>query len=96
MQTDSTTPTSDSLIPEADSAKPLGRYNYIGMIAAGILIVIGFCLMVGGASTGDTFNPEIFSTRRLVVGPMLAFLGFVLMAVAIILSPARLNRLFNK
>lgn len=77
------------LIKQSESERPLGKYNFYGMIAAGVLIVVGFLLMLGGSSTTEEFNPDIFSTRRIIVGPMLAFLGFVLMAVAIILSPRR-------
>lgn len=54
-----------------------------------LLIIIGFALMSGGGSTGTEFNPEVFSTRRIVVGPLLAFLGFLLMAFAIIYIPKK-------
>lgn len=72
---------------ESREAMPLGRNNYIGMAIAGVLIVVGFLLMLGAGSTQEAFNPDIFSTRRIVVGPLLTFVGFVLMAVAIILRP---------
>ncbi len=71
---------------------PLERPNFIGMAIAGLLIVVGFLLMLGGSSTAEEFNPEIFSTRRIVVGPIIAFIGFVAMAVAIIINPARLRK----
>lgn len=67
---------------------PLGRRNFIFMAAAGIMIVIGFLLMLGGGSTTEEFNPDIFSTRRIVVGPTIAFLGFVAMAAAIMIRPS--------
>lgn len=51
------------------------------------LIILGFILMAGGSSSTEQFNPDIFSTRRIVVGPMLAFFGFLLMAFAIIWTP---------
>ncbi len=54
-------------------------------ISAG-LIVLGFLLMLGGSST-EEFNPDIFSGRRIVVGPTMAFLGFVAMGVSIIRRP---------
>ena len=73
--------------PEKKSQFPLGRNNFIYMAIAGAAIVLGFILMMGEPSTADNFNPEIFSTRRIVVGPALAFLGFVGMAVAIIVKP---------
>lgn len=52
------------------------------MAAAGAMIVLGFVLMLGEPS-GDTFNPDIFSTRRIVVGPTISFLGYIFMGVAI-------------
>ena len=42
---------------------PLVKVNFIMMAIAGALIVLGFLLMLGSDS-GDTFNPDIFSTRR--------------------------------
>ena len=72
---------------DTENNMPLMRNNFILMIAAGIMIVLGFILMTGSASGIDEYNPEIFSTRRIVVGPFISFLGFVLMAVAIIIRP---------
>lgn len=62
---------------------PLKRINFILMAAAGIVIVLGFLLMTGSPSTSTEFNPEIFSARRIVVGPTIAFLGFIFMGAAI-------------
>lgn len=76
-----------TLIKEEHSALPLTRVNFIAMAVAGVMIVVGFLLMLGEPSTADEFNPDIFSTRRIVVGPCIAFLGFVAMAVAIIIRP---------
>ncbi|MDE7402457.1 MAG: DUF3098 domain-containing protein [Muribaculaceae bacterium] len=64
---------------------PFTKVNFLMMGGCLLLIIIGFLLMSGGGSTdGVTFNPEVFSTRRIVVGPLLTFLGFLLMAFAII------------
>lgn len=63
------------------------RLNYIAMAACLALIIIGFCLMAGPGSTTEVFNPDIFSTRRIVVGPTVAFLGFLLMPFAILFRP---------
>lgn len=71
---------------------PLQKANFVAMAVAGAMIVIGFLLMLGGSSTVEEFNPDIFSTRRIVVGPCIAFLGFVAMAVAIIIDPAKLEK----
>lgn len=75
------------LIKEERQTMPLTKNNFIGMAVAGLLIVVGFLLMLGGSSTPEEFNPDIFSARRIVVGPFLAFIGFVAMAVAIIIRP---------
>mgnify|MGYP000229073904 CR=1 FL=1 len=71
------------------STLPLMRNNFIIMIIAGALIVLGFVLMVGGSAEGADFNPGIFSTTRIVVGPLLAFVGFVLMGAGIIIRPKK-------
>ncbi len=63
----------------------LGKENFIVMAVAMIIIVLGFCLMMGGATTEETgFNPDIFSTRRIVVAPVVTMIGFGLVAVAIL------------
>ena len=64
---------------------PLEKKNFIAMAIAGALIVLGFVLMLGGSTTADEFNPDIFSTRRIVVGPFIAFIGFVALGAAIII-----------
>lgn len=69
------------------SQLPLARNNFIIMAIAGAMIVVGFLLMLGGSSTADAFNPDIFSTRRIVVGPAICFLGFVAMAIAVCIKP---------
>lgn len=69
---------------------PFGKTNFLMMGGCLLLIITGFMLMSGGGSPTDTtFNPEIFSTRRIVVGPLLTFLGFLFMAFAIIWSPRK-------
>ena len=35
------------------------------------------------------FNPDIFSTRRIVIGPCVTFIGFLLMAFAILIKPSK-------
>ena len=77
----------DSFIREPEGALPLEKKNFLGMIATGVLIVLGFILMLGAPSGADSFNADIFSTRRIVVGPFLAFIGFIAMGAAIIIRP---------
>ena len=83
------TPKSDGMEHEDFATMPLGRNNFIVMAVAGVMIVVGFLLMLGGSSTEQAFNPDIFSTRRIVVGPFICFLGFVLMAIAVCLKPKK-------
>jgi uncharacterized membrane protein len=63
---------------------PLGKINFILMAICLLLIVIGFALMTGDANVGETFNKNLFESSRVSTGPIIAFLGFVLMAFAII------------
>ncbi|MDX9748361.1 MAG: DUF3098 domain-containing protein [Paludibacter sp.] len=57
------------------------------LIAAGFLItVIGFFLM-SGSTTVVEFNPDIFSHRRITVGPMVSFFGFLFIIFAILFKP---------
>lgn len=70
---------------------PLNKINFILMGIAGAMIVIGFLLMCGDSSSIEQFNSEIFSTRRIVVGPTIAFLGFIFMAFGIIYRTKKEN-----
>lgn len=70
---------------------PLNKINFILMGIAGAMIVVGFLLMCGDSSSIEQFNPEIFSPRRIVVGPTIAFLGFIFMAFGIIYRTKKEN-----
>jgi hypothetical protein len=75
---------------EKESDRPFTRINFILMGVCVLMIILGFLLMSGGGSDDpNVFNPEVFSTRRIVVGPTIAFLGFLLMAFAIIWTPRK-------
>ena len=54
------------------------------IITAVALIVVGYLLMSGSASTGQYFNPDIYSTRRIVIAPMLCLTGYLLIVVGIL------------
>lgn len=72
----------------ADASKPFVKKNFLFMGISLLMIVAGFLLMTGSANgEGAGFNPDIFSTRRIVIGPAIAFLGFVAMAFAILYTP---------
>lgn len=62
----------------------LGRRNLLLIGVAFVVIILGFALMAGPGSTPEHYNPEIFSFRRIVLAPTIAFLGFVFMVFAII------------
>ena len=64
----------------------LSIMNFILMAVAMLLIIIGFLLMTGKPS-GTEFNPDIFGTRRIIVGPMTSFIGFLSMIGAILYTP---------
>ena len=65
----------------------LDKMNFI-LIAVGVIIIIaGLLLMTGASSTETHFEPDIFSTRRIVVAPLVCFVGFVFMIFAIMFRP---------
>lgn len=60
------------------------KTNYI-LLAVGFLIIItGFILMSGDATTEEAFQPDIFSTRRIRVAPIVCLFGFLFEIVAIL------------
>lgn len=62
-----------------------GKDNFLWIAVSVVLIIVGFVLMSGGGSNdGVSFNPEIFSARRIVVAPVVTLLGFVLMVAGIL------------
>lgn len=67
----------------------LSKKNLIICGIAVILIIVGFILMTGPATTFEGgFEPDIFSARRIKVAPIVSLAGFVLMIVGI-LYPAK-------
>ncbi|MDY6148342.1 MAG: DUF3098 domain-containing protein [Porphyromonas sp.] len=64
------------------------RKNYLLVGVSITLIIVGFVLMGGGGSKdGVSFNPAIFSLRRIVVAPAVSLIGFLLMIYAILSKP---------
>ena len=60
------------------------KENFVLIACAVVLIIIGFMLMSGGGSGDESFNPEIFSTRRIVVAPIVTVIGFLGVIVGIL------------
>ena len=75
---------------ENENKLRLNKFN-LYLIAAGVVvIIIGFILMmVGPVSHEGVFEPDIFSTRRIVVAPILVFLGYVSVIFAILYQPKK-------
>ena len=58
--------------------------NYIILLISILLICIGFILMIGGGGVGDTdFNPDIFSTQRIIIAPIIIIVGYIGMVFSI-------------
>lgn len=61
------------------------KLNYIICAVSVLIIILGFILMTGPSSSIEGgFEPDIFSTRRVVIAPMVCFIGFLLMIVGIL------------
>ena len=61
----------------------LPKLNLILIAVSVVLIVVGFALMAGEPS-GEVYNPDIFSFRRITLGPMISLFGFCSMIFAIL------------
>jgi len=69
-----------------------GKENFIILAVSVAIIVIGFWLMSGAATTEESgFNPAIFNARRIVVAPIVVMLGFVSVVYAILRKPKDAN-----
>lgn len=66
----------------------LKKLNLLLIAVGVIIIVIGFLLM-HGSTTEVEFNPDIFSKRRLIIGPMTSFFGFLFVVFAILYQPKK-------
>lgn len=63
------------------------KMNYILLAVGMIIVVIGFLLMTGPASTDTAFEPDIFSARRTKLAPVVCLFGFVSMIYAVVRKP---------
>ena len=73
------------MMDKRDSA--FDKMNYLLLAAGMIIVVIGFLLMTGPASTETAFEPDIFSARRVKVAPVVCLFGFVSMIYAVVRKP---------
>ncbi len=67
----------------------LPKFNVWLILASFVIVIIGFALMAGAPSGATEYNPDIFSFRRITVGPMIALFGFVMMIFAILYKPKK-------
>lgn len=71
---------------------PFVAKNYALMGAGLLVIVVGFILMSGGGDhTVTEFDWSIYSTRRITIAPIMVLMGFVIVALGIMLRFQRRN-----
>ena len=59
--------------------------NPYALIIIGLLFIIaGLCLMSGESTTETSFNPDIFSPRRIRLAPIVCLIGFLIEGIACI------------
>lgn len=63
------------------------KTNFILLAIGMAVVIIGFLLMTGPSSTETTFEPDIFSVRRIKVAPVVSLLGFIFMIYAVLRKP---------
>ena len=63
------------------------KMNYILLAVGMVVVIIGFLLMTGPSSSATTYEPDIFSARRIKVAPVVCLLGFVSMIYAVVRKP---------
>lgn len=64
------------------------KKNYILLAVGMAIVILGFVLMSGSGSSEDSFNPDIFSARRIKVAPLVSLFGFLFIMFAIMYRPA--------
>lgn len=71
---------------------PFGAKNYALMGAGLLVVVVGFILMSGGGDhTVTEFDDSIYSARRITFAPIMVLLGFVIVALGIMIRFKRNN-----
>ena len=71
---------------------PFSAKNYALMAVGVLVIVVGFILMSGGGDhTVTEFDSSIYSARRITFAPIMVLLGFVIVALGIMLRFPKRN-----
>jgi len=76
--------TSLSSSPQTDSTSVFGKRCCLILVVACVLIIFGYVLMSGQGSNEQTFEPGIFSSRRIVFAPIFCLAGYLLIIVGIL------------
>lgn len=63
------------------------KVNFILLAVGMAVVILGFILMSGGGSNENTFDSDIFSTRRVIVAPTVTLIGFLSIIYAVIRKP---------
>lgn len=83
--------TPESVKKAVDNSQPVfafGKENYILMLVAVGLVILGFILMTGGGSKDpNVFNEDMYNFRRLTLSPIMILIGFGIGIVAIMKKP---------
>ncbi|MBR6264006.1 MAG: DUF3098 domain-containing protein [Prevotella sp.] len=69
---------------KTESHNIFDRTNYAIILLACVTITIGFMLMAGDGSTESYFQEDIFSTRRIVIAPIVCLTGYIAIIVGIL------------
>lgn len=72
-------------VPSSTAAPLFEKENFMWMIGGAVIMIIGFLLMGGGASTNpNVFDPkEVYSTTRITIAPIVILAGLVVELFAI-------------
>lgn len=66
------------------STQMFKKENYRFFLIGLGLVALGYILMIGGGSDNpDTFNPEVFSFRRIILSPVIIVTGLLLITYGI-------------
>lgn len=78
----------------AKEAKPktmkfaFDKKNYMFLIIGIVLLIIGYVALSGGGTNDpNKFSEALFSTRRMVIAPIILFLGYCTIAYGIMIKP---------
>ena len=63
------------------------RTNFVLLAVGVVVVILGMVLMSGANSDTEHFNPEIFSTMRIKIAPLVCLAGYLFMIYAVMRKP---------